>query len=81
MKKSEKRVPVMVDRMTYVAFKAYAQLTGNTVAEVIREALEDFRETSLEVRLEAFQVSPQETQCNIIPIDVDDIRDWPRFNA
>ena len=47
------RVPVAIDRDVYDAFKAYSELTGVPVARIVREALRDFKETSLQARLES----------------------------
>ena len=46
------RVPVLVDREMYDMFKAYSEITGVPVSRVIREALKDFAETSLDARME-----------------------------
>lgn len=61
------RVPVQVERELYNQFKAYSAVTGVPVARVIREALEDFAATSLQVRLEALQAGRKRD--NVVAID------------
>lgn len=58
------RVPVLVDRARYERFKAYSELTGQTVADLIRQALDDFDEVSIQTRLEA--MTPSEAKANVI---------------
>ena len=52
------RVPVLVDRERYDRMKAYSELTGQTVADLIRQALDDFDEVSIASRLETLN-NPQ----------------------
>lgn len=64
------RVPVLVDREAYDEFKSYSLITGVPVAHVIREAMEDFRETSLRARLEALTLTGKTVSPKVIPIDI-----------
>jgi hypothetical protein len=50
------RVPVLIDRDLYDVFKTYSEITGIPVVRVIREALTDYRETSLETRIEMIKM-------------------------
>lgn len=49
------RVPVKVDGDLYQTFKSYSDVTGVPMAHVVREALQDFAETTLAARLETLQ--------------------------
>ena len=47
------RVPVLVDREEYDAFKTYSELTGIPVSRLVRDAMKDYREVTLAARIEA----------------------------
>jgi hypothetical protein len=66
---SEVRVPMLirVDRELANKFKAFSDVTGVSIAHIVREALEDFANTSLEARLESLQKEARPS--NVIPID------------
>jgi hypothetical protein len=50
------RVPVMVNRTIYNELKSFSEVTGVPVARLVQEALEDFRATSLQARLDALTI-------------------------
>lgn len=60
------RVPVLVDRARYDRMKAYSELTGQTVADLIRQALDDFDEVSITTRLEAVANPQQQQKADVI---------------
>lgn len=81
------RVPVLVDREQYENLKRYADITGDSVASVVRQALQDFEDTVIATKLESLDeivdgtfteaanqkaaISPQVS--NIIPFNVSGI--------
>jgi hypothetical protein len=46
----------MVNRTIYNELKSFSEVTGVPVARLVQEALEDFRATSLQARLDALTI-------------------------
>jgi len=51
---TDNRVPVMVDRSVYDRLKEYSEKTGVPMKHAVNEAIDDFVETVVPARLEAF---------------------------
>lgn len=70
------RVPVLVDRQEYDAFKAYSEVTGIPMSHLIREAMREYADVTLTVRLEAFMKTKYPALCTL-----PDERDTEAFAA
>jgi hypothetical protein len=55
-------ITLMTEAGVYAAFKAYSDVTGTPMKELVNEALQDFSDVSIAARFEALQRrSPRET--------------------